>query len=106
MTSSDNYSLEEKFEGGFETWDANNDIPKLNFTLSKSDIKKLKKLPENERSAALKEIMQSNYEVQDYAISAGKYWTKKTNDILLEYVAQELKDTGKSPEKIKTTSKN
>lgn len=48
-----------------ETWDANKDILKLNFTQE---------------------------EVQDYAIMAGKYWTKKTRDILTLYTAQKLKD--------------
>lgn len=100
LTANDNSVLEEKFEGRFETWDANNDIPKLNFAFSKSDLKVLKKISNDERDSKLSELAETNYEVQDYAIASGKYWTKKTNDILLEFVAQELKGIDEDPKAV------
>ena len=46
-------------------------------------------------------LQQNNMQVQDYAISSAKFWTKKTNDILNLYVAQNLKDIkGKTPSEI------
>jgi len=90
LTKANTYQLEEKFEGGFEAWDANTDIAKLNFVTSAADIKGLDSLPYREKASQLKELLLKNCEVQDYAISAGKYWTKKTNDILLEYAAQAI----------------
>ena len=39
----------------------------------------------------IKFLERKNYEVQDYVITAGKYWTGKTSDVLNLYVAQQLK---------------
>lgn len=105
LTKADKYSLEEKYEGGFETWDANNDIAKLNFGFSKADEKLMENLPQSKRDEAYEEMLAKNLEVQDYAISSGKYWTKKTNDILLGYAARKLKDV-KTPEEALKTIEN
>ena len=81
-----------KFEGGFDTWDANVDIAKLNFVYSNTDAQYLKNLPTDERKIEMEKIVRGNYQVQDYAISSGQYWTQKTDDILRLYVAQNLKN--------------
>lgn len=91
LTKTDSFQLEDKFEGGFETWDANTDIGKLNFFMSNADVKSIKNLSEEERKIAFDEISRKNYEVQDYSIASGRYWTKKTKDILVEGVAKNLK---------------
>ncbi|MBD5402997.1 hypothetical protein HDR58_09435 [bacterium] len=81
-----------KFESGFETWDANPDIAKLNFVYSHADTKALKNVPSAERKQRIREILNSNCQVQDYAVTSGQYWTQKTDDILRLAVARELKN--------------
>lgn len=44
-----NFEVEGKFESGFETWDANPDIAKLNFVFSNADTKVLKNFKPQER---------------------------------------------------------
>ena len=90
LTKSNNYQLEDKFEGGFETWDANTDIAKLNFVMSNADVKLMKNLSHADGVQRESKLLQNNHQAQDYAVASGKYWTKKTNDILLESVAQDL----------------
>jgi len=97
LTKSDSYQLEDKFESGFETWDANTDIGKLNFYMSNADIKSMKNLSEEERNKKFESLLKANYQVQDYAIASGKYWTKKTNDILLEDTAKNFNENDKNP---------
>ncbi len=89
---SENFDVEEKFESGFETWDANPDIAKLNFVFSNTDTKTLKNLKPREAKIEMEKIHQGNMMVQDYTVSAGEYWTKKTDEILRLYVAQNLKN--------------
>lgn len=92
LTQSESYVLEDKFENGFETWDANTDIAKLNFVFSHADTKRLSNLPPHDREYQTKIIKAKNFEAQDYVVNSGKYWTRKTNDILNEYVAKSLKN--------------
>ena len=99
LTQSESYVLEDKFENGFETWDANTDIAKLNFVFSHADTKRLENLPKHEREYQTQLIKAKNFEAQDYVVNSGKYWTRKTNDILNEYVAQELKNVSSDPKK-------
>ena len=80
------------FEGGFETWDANPDIPKLKFTFSNQDYKRMKNMEPFERSKEAEKILLGNAQVRDYTVEAGKYWTKKTSDIHRLYIAQNLKN--------------
>ena len=96
------FGLDGKHESGFETWDANPDIAKLNYVYSNTDTQKLKNiLDPNKRAEAANILLQNNMQVQDYAISSAKFWTKKTNDILNLYVAQNLKNIkGKNPKEI------
>ena len=99
LTQSESYVLEDKFENGFETWDANTDIAELNFVFSHADTKRLENLPRHEREYQTQLIKAKNFEAQDYVVNSGKYWTRKTNDILNEYVAQELKNVSSDPKK-------
>ena len=87
------FNLDGKHESGFETWDANPDIAKLNYIPSNNETQNIKNiLDAHERSEYKKLSAQKNMEVQDYAVTSAKYWTKKTNDILMLYIAQHLKD--------------
>ena len=92
LTKFPNFDLESKFESGISTWDANVDIPKLRYVFSKADIMEENSLPYKQREEYRNKINEYNMEVQDYAITSGKYWTKKTNQILNLYVAQNLKN--------------
>lgn len=89
-----NYEYEGKFEGGYVAWDANGDIPKLNYVMSKQDIKTIMNAPAEQQEKLYADILRANYQVQDYAVSSGRYWAKKVNNILLEYVSNELKGLG------------
>lgn len=90
LSKNKNFVVDGKFESGFETWDANPDIAKLNFVLSNNDLKTLKNLPYKEALLEENRIVRANYQVQDYTIEGGKYWTRKTNDILRLNIAQKL----------------
>lgn len=92
LSKSDYYVVDGKFESGFDTWDANVDIAKLNFMYSNTDAKTLKNLPLDERAREMEKIIRGSYQVQDYAITSGQYWTQKTDDILRLYVAQNIKN--------------
>lgn len=90
----ENFELEEKIEGKFNTWDANTDIGKLNYLYSNDDLATVRlnyDLPD--QTDAKEKIEQKSFEVQDYAITSARYWTAKTNDILNLHVAQQLKFT-------------
>lgn len=92
LSKNENFVVDGKFESGFETWDANPDIAKLNFVMSNNDLKTLKNL---KREDAVKEealLNRAHAQVQDYTVEGGKYWTQKTNDILRLHIAQNLKN--------------
>lgn len=92
LTKFENFEFEEKFESGIETWDANADIIKLNYAYSHTDTTHLKQsLTTEERNEMIKRLKKNNYEVQDYAITSGQYWTRKTNQILLMNAAQNIR---------------
>lgn len=87
------FGLDGKHEGGFETWDANVDIARLAYISSHAETTMLKNIPNPEKREELKKLLERKHiEVQDYAISSGKYWTEKTNRILNLNVAQHLKN--------------
>ena len=92
LTKFENFELEDKFECGFETWDANADIAKLNYVFSNTDTKELGNVPYEKLPVVIDYMKHKNYEVQDYAIKSGTYWTKKTSQILNLHVAQNLKN--------------
>ena len=95
LSKSDYFVVDGKFESGFDTWDANVDIAKLNFVYSNTDAKMLKNLPVGDQKEEMEKIIRGTYQVQDYTITSGQYWTQKTDDILRLYVAQNLKKIDK-----------
>ena len=91
------FELEDKIESNIETWDANTDILKLNYTPSHAITEQMKNIPFEDREEFAKLLKQNNIEVQDYAITSGIFWTQKAKDILTLYTAQNLKNIeGKS----------
>ena len=88
----ENFALEEKIEGNFNTWDANTDIAKLNYLFTNADTEYIKLNYPPKDQVEIQNLLESKaYEVQDYAITSAKYWTEKTKDILNLYIAQQLK---------------
>lgn len=86
------FELEEKVESNFDTWDSNTDIAKLNYVYSHSDTQSGKNLTAKQRAERDEILKRNTYEVQDYAVTSGAYWTQKTKDILTLHVAQNLKN--------------
>lgn len=101
LTKFPKFQLEKKFESGFTTWDANVDIAKLRYVYSHADTIYENNLPVDKREEYRNKIIQTNKEVQDYAITSAKYWTKKANQILNLHVAKNLPNAdANDPEKI------
>ncbi len=90
MSKNKNYVVDGKFESGFETWDANPDIAKLNFVISNNDLKTLKNMTPEDAQIEEEKIRLANCQVQDYTVEGGKYWTRKTADILRMHIAQNI----------------
>ena len=94
---------------GFELWDGNVDIAKLNFYLGNQDQEKINALPEEYRADEMAKMKRSVYNVQDYAITSGKYWTELTKDLQMAYCSRQLRGIKNSPEavveKVKQLSK-
>ncbi len=100
LTKFDRFEFDNKFEGGFYTWDANVDLAKFNYFFTNSDVQDVMHEDVPERQLEIAKIKQKNCEVQDYAVSSVKYWTKKTSQILNLYTAQALKNIDeKDPDK-------
>lgn len=96
-----NWYVSGKHESGFETWDANPDIAKLNFVQSHTDTMALKNLKPADRERERRRLAVANAQVQDYAVEVGRYWTRTTDDILRLYIAQNLKNVDKAnPKKV------
>ncbi len=90
----DNFSIVSKPDAsGFEMWDGNTDIAKLNFFVSKSDLEEISKLPKDKRAEAQTKLEQGVLQVVDSAVNSGKYWTKLAADIQLKAAADVLKGT-------------
>lgn len=98
----EHFGLDGKQEGGFETWDANVDIARLAYLSSHAETMILKSIRNPEKREEMIQLLNRKHnEVQDYAISAGKYWTQKTNSILNLNAAQHLKNIdGKNADEI------
>ena len=89
----ENFILDEKIESGFDTWDANVDIAKINYVYSKENIKELHNIMDtDDRVDYNRLITKNNFMTQDYALTSANYWTKVTNDFLNLHVAQNLKN--------------
>jgi len=92
LSKSEYYTADGKFESGFETWDANVDIAKLNFVFSNSDVRDLKNMSMEQRRKVMEKMVRANYQVWDYTVDSGAYWTQLTDDVLRLYIAQNLKN--------------
>ena len=68
LVKNEAFKIIPKYESGTTNWDANTDLVKMNY---------------------------ESPEVRDLTVSAGKYWTRKTRDILVEYTAHVLGDVNK-----------
>ena len=84
------FSVDKKFESGFETWDANPDIAKLNFVTSNSDLKASKNVLPSKQKEEYELMLRGNAQVRDYTVGSGTYWTKLTRDIITLYAAQNI----------------
>ncbi len=101
LSKNENFVVDGKFESGFETWDANPDIAKLNFVMSFTDLKNLKNLKKDDAIKEEELLRRAHAQVQDYTVEGGKYWTKLTNDILRMHIAQNIKDIDtENPKKV------
>ncbi len=101
LSKFENFVVDGKFESGFETWDANPDIAKLNFVYSHTDSLSLKNYQTDQRKIEMEKILRGNIQVQDYAVTSGQFWTQKTDDILRLHVAQNLKNIDdNNPQKV------
>ena len=97
------FELENKIESNFETWDANTDIAKLNYVYSPATTESNKNLTERQKLEQNKANEIANYQVRDYVVTSGMYWTQKTKDILTLHTAQQfknIKDTDKTLKQI------
>lgn len=92
LSKNENFVVDGKFESGFETWNSNPDIAKLNFVMSYADLMYLKNMKKED---AIKEealLNRARSQVQDYTVEGGKYWTRKTSDIVRLHIAQNLQN--------------
>ena len=88
-----NFSLTTKDKGGIDLWDGNMDIAKLNFYIGNTDQKVINKSKNiADRISTSEQMNKSVYEVQDFTLKAGKYWTKLVADAQFEYVLGLFKD--------------
>ncbi len=109
LTKFEYFNYEGKFEGNKEDWDANVDVAKLNYSFSNYNSAYMKEhVPIEKRNQYKAMIKRKNNEVKDYAITSAQYWTRKTNQILNLYVAQNLKanDLRNSEDAMKAIHKN
>ena len=91
---------------GFELWDGNVDIAKLNFYIGNQDQEKINTLPEEDRAREMAKMQRSVYNVQDYAVTSGKYWTELTRDLQMAYCAKQLEGVKANPEDVEKTIKS
>ncbi len=78
-------------------WDGSKDSLGLNYTFSKADLEKIRQNnPADQWERIAANAIRGKFEVQDYVVTAGQYWTRKTNQILNLHAAQNLADI--SPE--------
>ena len=86
------FELENKIESNFETWDANTDIAKLNYVYSPASTENNKNLTEKQKIEKNRANELANYQVRDYVVTSGMYWTQKTKDILTLHTAQQFRN--------------
>lgn len=92
-----NFQLDDKIEGNIDTWGSNFDIAKIHYFVSTTDMDNiLSNKPGFNQKEYLKNLTYAGNEAQDYVITSGAFWTRKTKDILNLHVAQNLKHIDKN----------
>ena len=87
-----NMQLDNKIEGNLDTWNSNFDIAKIHYFLSNADTERLLSIkPGHDQQEEAKKLQYAANEARDYVVTSARYWTRKTNQILNLYVAQNLK---------------
>lgn len=107
----ENFALVERTKDtGAGKWDGSIDIAKLNFYLGNEDQDFINKKSGQDKIATEAKMRHGVYQVQDYALQAGTYWTKLTADIQLNAAAKTFKnvpsDVAAYKSKIKEEVKN
>ena len=92
ILSFENFRITTKDKGGVDLWDGNMDIAKLNFYLGNTDQAVLDRYEYSteDKNAQTQKMKRAIYQVQDYTLQAGKYWTKLVSDTQFEYIARTL----------------
>ncbi len=89
-----NFMITTKDKGGVDLWDGNMDIAKLNFYVGNTDQLYSNKLSLfADKTNANINMRRGAYQVQDFTIKAGKYWTKMVADAQFDYVLKMFKKT-------------
>lgn len=88
-----NFKFIKKMEGGFVTWDANTDLPKLNYHMNIYDEKILKAIVDpDQREYEEKMLKIANCEVTDLTYQAARRWVRQSRKVQELYTAQTLKN--------------
>lgn len=87
------FRITTKDKGGVDLWDGNMDIAKLNFYVGNTDQALLNRYEydASDKKAEIERMKKAIYQVQDYTLQAGKYWTKLVSDTQFLYIANVLK---------------
>lgn len=97
LLSFENFKIKTKDKGGFDLWDGNMDIAKLNFYIGNTDQAYLNKFTDiDEKKQKTKDIIAATYQVQDFALKSAQYWTRLVANTQTEFAANTLKDAIKS----------
>lgn len=95
------FSITTKDKGGIDLWDGNMDIAKLNFYIGNTDQSFLNKFKsETDKKSEARKMREAIYQVQDFTLNAGKYWTKVVSDTQFEYVLNLFRDTNLSVDNV------
>ncbi len=100
LTQADNYSIDGRFESGFDTWDSNSDIPRIDYRYSSTDTESLKNVHPSIRNHIMARKEQSRAMARDYAVTAGQYWTAYTRDVITRDIVSNFKDVDFSNPKL------
>ncbi len=83
-----------KDKGGVDLWDGNMDIAKLNFYIGNTDQKYINTFNnETDKKREIAKMREATYQVQDFTLKAGRYWTKLVADTQFEYVLNLFRNT-------------
>jgi len=99
-----NFRITTKDKGGVDLWDGNMDIAKLNFYAGNTDQSLLDRFSQNpaDQKREIQRLRNAVYQVQDYTLQAGKYWTKVVSDTQFEYIANVLRNVEPTVESYKS----